>query len=155
MVKRSLLLIQEIYGQKFQTLVSSATSPSRFSKESMQTTCLSNRGPGWYFVGSGRRSQKTTLKHFLLFFALVCWLDLECRQVYVDSAFPYADLEEEICIKPPPVAYVRPGMVLRLWKALCGFKQAPRAWFKLVIEILSEIGYVRCQTDHCLFTLFK
>ena len=90
-----------------------------------------------------------------LFFALVCWLDLECHQVDVDSAFPYADLEEEIYIKPPPGVYVRPGMVLRLWKALYGLKQAPRAWYKLVVEILSEIGFVKCQTDHCLFTLRK
>ena len=80
-----------------------------------------------------------------LFFALMCWFDFKCDQTDVDSAFPYADLEEVIHIKPPVGVRVPPGCVLRLKKALNGLKQAPRAWYQLVTSVLPPyiIDYIR------------
>ena len=89
-----------------------------------------------------------------LFFALVCWMNLKCHQADVDSAFPYADLDEEIYINPPEGVSVPQGFILRLHKALYGLKQAPRAWYKLVTETLSRFGFTRCKSDPCIF-IFK
>ena len=86
-----------------------------------------------------------------LFFALMCWFDFQCDQTDVDSAFPYADLEEVIHIKPPVGVRVPPGCVLRLKKALYGLKQAPRAWYQLVTSVLLDFGFTKCVSDPCIF----
>ena len=88
-----------------------------------------------------------------LFFAPMCWFDFQCDQTDVDSAFPYADLEEVIHIKPPVGVRVPPGCVLRLKKALYGLKQAPRAWYQLVTSVLLDFGFTKCVSDPCIFFL--
>jgi hypothetical protein len=44
----------------------------------------------------------------------------------VDSAFLYADVEEDIYMSPPPDMELPPGKSLKLLKNLYGLKQAPR-----------------------------
>ena len=83
-------------------------------------------------------------KSLRLFFALMCWFNFQFDQTDVDSAFPYADLEEVIHIKPPVGVRVPPGCVLRLKKALYGLKQAPRAWYQLVTGVLHDFGFTKC-----------
>jgi Reverse transcriptase (RNA-dependent DNA polymerase) len=86
-----------------------------------------------------------------LFFALMSWLDFQCDQTDVDSAFPYADLEKVIHIKPPVGVRIPPGCVLRLKKELYGLKQAPRAWYQLVTSVLIDFGFTKCVSYLCIF----
>ena len=84
----------------------------------------------------------------------MCWFDFQCDQTDVDSAFPYAGLEEEVIhIKPPVGVHVPAGCVLRLKKALYGLKQAPRAWYQLVTSVLLDFGFTKCVSDPCIFFL--
>jgi Reverse transcriptase (RNA-dependent DNA polymerase) len=76
----------------------------------------------------------------------------ETKWVYnVNVAFPYADLEEVIHIKPPIGVNVPHGYVLRLHKALYGMKQAPRAWYQLMTSMLLNFGFTMCVPDPCTF----
>ena len=43
-------------------------------------------------------------------------------------------------------------MVLRLRKALYGLRQAPRAWNAKLDAMLGELGFMRCTTEHALYT---
>jgi hypothetical protein len=86
-----------------------------------------------------------------LFFALCVWFDFECDQTDVNVAFPYADLEEVIHIKPPIGVNVPHGYVLRLRKALYGLKQAPRAWYQLMTSVLLHFGFTKCVSDPCIY----
>lgn len=45
-----------------------------------------------------------------------------------------------------------PNMVYKLHKALCGFKQAPRAWFEKLHAALLSFGFVSTKLDQSLFT---
>ena len=63
---------------------------------------------------------------FRLMLALAKTLNLEIHQLDVDSAFLYADLDEDVFVKPPPGMDVKQGYCLKLLKSLYGLKQAPR-----------------------------
>ena len=81
----------------------------------------------------------------------MCWFNFQCDQTDVDSALPYAGLEEVIHIKPPVGVRVPSGCVLRFKKAFYGLKQAPRAWYQLVTSALIDFGFTKCVSDPCIF----
>ena len=60
--------------------------------------------------------------------ALAHVLQLHVHQLDVDSAFLYADLDEEIWMAPTSDMDLPAGYGLRLLKSLHGLKQAPRNW---------------------------
>ena len=88
---------------------------------------------------------------FRLMLALTKAKKLHLHQLDVDSAFPYADLEEDVFMTPPPGMEVDEGFCLKLLKSLYGLKQAPRNWHKLVVEHIKSIGFKQCVLDNCLF----
>ena len=63
---------------------------------------------------------------FRLMLALSKVLDLKIHQLDVDSAFLYADLDENVFVKPPPGMSIKAGYCLKLLKSLHGLKQAAR-----------------------------
>jgi hypothetical protein len=79
--------------------------------------------------------------------------DLECHTVDISTAFLHGELEEEIYMKQPP-GFVTPGeehKVCRLLKGLYGLKQSSRAWNTRLKGELQNLGFVRTETDHCLY----
>ena len=78
-------------------------------------------------------------------------LKLHLHQLDVDSAFPYADLEEDVYMTPPPGMNVPEGYCLKLLKSLYGLKQAPRNWNKNIVEHVKSLGFKQCILDNCLF----
>ena len=78
-------------------------------------------------------------------------LKLKIHQLDVDSAFPYADLEEEVFMSPPPGMEIPEGFCLKLNKSLYGLKQAPRNWNKNIVEYIKSIGFKQSILDNCLF----
>jgi hypothetical protein len=74
-------------------------------------------------------------------------------QLDVDLAYLYADLDEEIYVKPPPGVNIPAGYVYRLLKSLYGLKQAGRNWNRLLEDTLLSYGFIRLDEDHCLFIL--
>ena len=67
-------------------------------------------------------------------------LNLKIHQLDVDSAFPNADLDEEVYMAPPPGMDLQEGYCLKLDKSLYGLKQAPRNWNKNIVEYIKSIG---------------
>ncbi len=68
----------------------------------------------------------TKVTTFRLMLTLSKVLNLEIHQLDVYSAFLYADLDEDVYVKPPPRMNVKSDYCLRLLKSLYGLKQAPR-----------------------------
>ena len=71
----------------------------------------------------------------------------------VKSAFLNGFLKEEVYVAQPKgfiVPYF-PDHVLYLNKALCGLKQAHRAWYDRLIEYLVSNGFTRGQAYRTLF----
>ena len=57
----------------------------------------------------------------------------------VSSAFLHAPMVIETFVRPPQV-YAKQGVIWRLRKALYGMRRAPKLFFNLLHEILSELG---------------
>jgi hypothetical protein len=72
----------------------------------------------------------------------------------VKSVFLNIDLAEEVYVQQPPGFMVdgQEGKVLRLHKALYGLRQAPRAWNSKLDMVLHELGFLRCKSEHGLYT---
>ncbi|CAM8953821.1 unnamed protein product [Rhodiola kirilowii] len=93
------------------------------------------------------------LEAIQLLLALACHLKFKLFQMDVKSAFLNGLLSEKVYVAQPK-GFEDPhhhDHVYPLKKALCGLKQAPRAWYKRLIEFLINLGYVRGGVDKTLF----
>lgn len=75
------------------------------------------------------------------------------RQIDVNNAFLQGTLEEEVYVTQPPGFIDRdhPHHVCCLRKALCGLKQAPRAWYQELGQYLLIQGFINSTSDASLF----
>ncbi|KAL2248697.1 UNVERIFIED_CONTAM: Retrovirus-related Pol polyprotein from transposon TNT 1-94 [Sesamum indicum] len=67
----------------------------------------------------------------------------------VNTAFLHGDLEEEIYMVQLEGCNGDDQQVCRLKKSLYGLKQAPRQWYRKFDNFMLEIGFSRCNADHC------
>jgi hypothetical protein len=77
-------------------------------------------------------------------------LDLDIDHLYVTTAFPNGDLEEEVYMCQPE-GFIKKGeeqKVCLLKKALSGLKQS-RAWNKKIHSTLLELGLERSEYETC------
>ena len=77
--------------------------------------------------------------------------NLHLHQLDVDSAFLYADLDEDVYLTPPSGMEICEGFCLKLLKSLYGLKQAPRNWNKNIVNHIKSLGFKQCVADNCLF----
>lgn len=84
---------------------------------------------------------------------LAASLDLEIEQMDVKTAFLHGDLQEEIYMEQPEgfTAKGKEEYVCKLNKSLYGLKQAPRQWYMKFESVMGEQGYIKTNTDHCVF----
>lgn len=73
------------------------------------------------------------------------------RQIDFCSAFLNAPLTEEIFMYQPPGFNDGSGRVCKLNKSLYGLKQAPRLWNQLVVQILTQRGFIQMKSDTSIF----
>lgn len=87
--------------------------------------------------------------------SVACALDMEIHLCDISQAFLYADLEEEVYMRPAAgitdVMGVPPDTWLKLKKSLYGLKQAPRNWNLEFNRWLKGEGFDRCGEDDCLY----
>ena len=85
--------------------------------------------------------------------SLVAAEDLHLEELDVKTTFLHGDLEEEIYMQQPEGYEVKgkEKLVCRLKKSLYGLKQAPRQWYLKFDKFMSEQGYTRCHSDHCVY----
>jgi hypothetical protein len=69
------------------------------------------------------------------------------------SIFLHEDLEEEIYMQQPQGYEVKgkENLVCRLKKSLYVLQQASRKWYLKFDRFMTEQGYNRCHSDHCVY----
>jgi hypothetical protein len=91
-----------------------------------------------------------------LIFVIAIIFNLELYSLDVVTAFPNADLDDDIFMKCPPEVQARlkyPDDIkfLKLNRALYGLKQASRQWYIKLSSTLLANGFVRSSMDPCVF----
>ena len=89
-----------------------------------------------------------------LLLALAAAKDWRVHHLDVKSTFLNDERAETIFIRQPPGLAIKGAehMVLRLRKTLYGLRQAPRAWNTKLDATLGKLGFMRCATEHALYT---
>lgn len=85
--------------------------------------------------------------------------DLEIHQIDIKGAYLNGKLssKENIYMQQSP-GYPDPGnpsKVCLLKKTLYGLKQSGRRWYQQLVEIMTELGFSRCEVDQAVFTKGK
>ena len=93
---------------------------------------------------------------------LIVELRMKCTQDDIDCAFVNARLKEEIYMEQPELfeldslegmeRLTKKDIVCYLVNALHGLKQASRAWFETITELMLSNGFQQSTSDPCLFT---
>jgi hypothetical protein len=78
---------------------------------------------------------------------------LHLEQLDVKTIFLHGYLEEEIYMQQPQGYEVKgkANLVCRLKKSLYGIKQSPKQWYLKFDRFMTEQGYSRCHSDHCVY----
>ncbi|XP_063942736.1 uncharacterized protein LOC135150383 [Daucus carota subsp. sativus] len=94
------------------------------------------------------------IESILMLLAFACHKGFKVYQMDVKSAFLNGILEEEVYVKQPPCFEdsVNPEYVYKLYKALYGSKQAPRAWYERLSKFLLDNNFKMGTADKTLFT---
>ena len=88
---------------------------------------------------------------FRLALALALQNESRIAQLDVETAFPYADLEEEVYMSAPDGLELPQGYCLKLTKSLYGLKQAPRNWNEHLKTSILGLGYQQSALDNCIY----
>ena len=85
--------------------------------------------------------------------ALAAAEDYETGQINIKVAYLNGELtsNEVIFMRQPPGYEESKGQVLRLLKSLYGLKQAGRRWYQKLVEIMTNLGFARCEGDQAMF----
>nr|GEX04019.1 putative ribonuclease H-like domain-containing protein [Tanacetum cinerariifolium] len=88
-----------------------------------------------------------------LFLAFASYMGFMVYQMDVKSAFLYGRINEEVYLTQPKgfVDPQHPKKVYKVFKALYGLHQAPRAWYATLSTFLLKHGYRRGTIDKTLF----
>ena len=81
--------------------------------------------------------------------AMVARFDLETIQMDAINAFVHCYIDEVVYMRHPP-GYEAPGKVLRLRKALYGFRRSPILWQKELTGTFREMGYKEVPQEPCV-----
>lgn len=90
--------------------------------------------------------------HLLL--ALATKNSWEVHHLDVKTTFLNGDIKEQVYVMQPE-GYVKEGqenLVYRLFKAIYGLRQVPRAWYAKLNGFLESLGFVRCPYEHAVDT---
>ena len=81
--------------------------------------------------------------------------NMEVHHMDVSSAFLNGDLSETIYMKQPECFVVsgKEELVCKLNKSIYGLKQSPRCWNMSLDNFLKSLGYNKCESDPCLYSL--
>ncbi|KAJ9566785.1 LOW QUALITY PROTEIN: hypothetical protein OSB04_002751 [Centaurea solstitialis] len=89
-----------------------------------------------------------------LILALAAYNRWEVHHLDVKSAFLQGELKEEVYVSQPE-GFIKErdkGKVYRLMKALYGLRQAPRAWYTKLDNILKTLGFKKCALEQAVYT---
>ena len=76
---------------------------------------------------------------------------LSAKNVDLETAFLYGELDEEIYMECPPGMKSKADEILILGQCIYGLVQSARPYHKKAVEILRKIGFVGGEVDPYLF----
>jgi hypothetical protein len=103
-----------------------------------------------YFDTFAPTSNMTTIRAVL---TMAAKLDWEVHQVDIKSAYLYAELKEDIYMRPPP-GYLKSGdegKVLKLRRSLPGLKQVGYEWSEELASTFAKMEFTHSQVDQAVF----
>jgi hypothetical protein len=103
-----------------------------------------------YFDTFAPTSNMTTICAVL---SMAAKLDWEIHQVDIKSAYLYAELKEDIYMRPLP-GYLKEGdegKVLKLRRSLPGLKQAGYEWSEELASVFTRMDFTHSQIDQAVF----
>lgn len=81
--------------------------------------------------------------------------DMEIKQLNVNSAFLYGDLDKEINLEQPKDFQVNgtngKKLVCKLCKAIYGLKQVERVWWKLIDSKIKDLEFKSYTKEVCAY----
>jgi hypothetical protein len=89
--------------------------------------------------------------------SMAAYYDFELHQMDVKTAFLNGDLDHDIYMIQPE-GFVTPGLehlVCKLRKSLYGLKQAGRAWYQKIHQVLIDLGFHSLHADTCVYVLHQ
>lgn len=86
---------------------------------------------------------------YTIFVSLLKWFHV---QLDIDSAYLYADIDEEIYMKQPLGFEQGVDKVCLLQKAIYGLHQSSRLWFFEVDDVLLDLNFEKVQWCNCVYT---
>ena len=90
---------------------------------------------------------------FRIIMALTAHFDLELHHMDVKTTFLNGDLFETVYMKQPK-GFEENGkehLVCELKKSIYGLKQASRQWYLKFDEVITSLGFVENNVDHCIY----
>ena len=69
----------------------------------------------------------------------------------VSTAFLHAAMSGEVFVWPPKDFYTDGKCLWKVKKAVCGLRQAPKLWQEHFAEVMSKLGFRRCNSDPNLY----
>ncbi|KAL9567430.1 hypothetical protein ACKAV7_008380 [Fusarium commune] len=87
-------------------------------------------------------------RSFRTLMAIAARFDLELLQYDVVNAFVNAELKQDVYMRMPG-GYRKPGLILKLQKALYGLRQSPLLWQKELTTTLTNIGFKSVPHEPC------
>nr|GEZ48195.1 retrovirus-related Pol polyprotein from transposon TNT 1-94 [Tanacetum cinerariifolium] len=99
-------------------------------------------------------AQVARMEAIRIFLAYAAHKGFTVYQMDVKTAFLYGSLKEDVYVCQPEgfIDVDHPSHVYKLKKALCGLKQAPRAWYDELSTFLVQNGFSKGIIDPTLFT---
>ncbi|GJW72829.1 putative ribonuclease H-like domain-containing protein [Tanacetum coccineum] len=95
------------------------------------------------------------IEAIMLFLSFASYMGFPVYQMDAKSAFLYGTIEEEVYVHQPLgfVDLAHPNKVYKVFKALYGIHQAPKAWYETLSSFLLENGFRRGTIDKTLFIM--
>jgi hypothetical protein len=86
-----------------------------------------------------------------LIMALAFILNMAIHQIDISSAFCYADIEEDVYMKPPAEMNIVAGWCFKLYKSLYGLRASPRNWNRHLDKYIRSLNFKPSVLDPCLY----
>ena len=87
--------------------------------------------------------------------AIAAHLSLDLTQGDFSAAFLNTVIDKPIYMRAPKHLNLKPGIVLRLNRAIYGLKQSARLWHLLLTNTLVKFGFKQLITDRCVYLLIR